>query len=81
MLWDVTVPGFCARRQRSEAVTYALKYRTAGGRQRWQTIGRHGAPWTPEEARKEAKRVLGIVAEGGDPAAAKKAKRASVCGA
>ena len=58
-VWDATVPGFGARRQKGNAVTYVLKFRTAEGRQRWHTIGRHGAPWTPETARDEAKRCLG----------------------
>ena len=31
-------------------------------------IGPHGSPWTPEKARKEAKRLLGLVAGGKDPA-------------
>jgi integrase len=35
------------------------------------TIGRHGSPWTPDTARREARRLLGLVAEGTDPAAAK----------
>ena len=34
-----------------------------------------GAPWTPEKAREEAVRVLGAVAEGGDPAAERRAVR------
>ena len=34
------------------------RYRTKEGRQRWFTIGRHGAPWTPESARLEARRLL-----------------------
>lgn len=74
-IWDAAVPGFGARRQRSKAVSYVLFYRTAEGRQRWHTIGRHGAPWTPDTAREEAKRLLGGVVEGADPAAEKKAKR------
>jgi integrase len=45
-----------------------LKYRTAPGRQRWHTIGRHGAPWTPDLARAEARRILGEVTKGADPA-------------
>jgi hypothetical protein len=69
------VPGFGARRQNGAAVAYVLFYRTAEGRQRWQTIGRHGAPWTPELAREEARRILGDVAKGTDPAAEKQAKR------
>jgi hypothetical protein len=36
------------------------------GRQRFVTIGPHGAPWTPELARKQAKRLLGLVANGKD---------------
>jgi len=77
-VWDggtEGVAGFGARRQRSEAVAYVLLYRTAEGRSRRYTIGRHGAPWTPETARKEAKRILGTVADGGDPAAEKHEKR------
>ena len=74
-VWDAAVPGFGARRQKGEAVAYVLFYRTAEGRQRWQTIGRHGAPWTPEQAREEARRILGGVAKGTDPAADKQAKR------
>ena len=72
--WDTAVSGFGARRQR-DAVTYVLKYRTTGARQRWHTIGRHGAPWTPDTAREEARRLLGEVVTGGDPAAEKRATR------
>jgi integrase len=74
-VWDAAVPSFGARRQKGPAVAYVLKFRTAEGRQRWHTIGRHGAPWTPDTAREEAKRLLGEVVKGGDPAAAKSAKR------
>jgi len=69
-IWDAdhreAVRGFGVRRQRSQA-TYVLKYRVFG-RQRFVTIGAHGAPWTPELARREAKRLLGLVANGRDPA-------------
>src|SRR3984893_10059269 len=74
-LWDTRASGFCARRRKSAAVFYALKYRTREGRQRWLTIGRHGAPWTPDTARDEAQRVLSEVVQGKDPAAQKLAKR------
>ena len=76
VIWDGDVSGFGARRQ-TDAVSYLLIYRTAEGRQRWHTIGRHGSPWTPDEARKEAKRLLGSVVGGLDPAALKRAKRAA----
>lgn len=75
IIWDRDVPGFGARRQQTTAVSYVVIYRTAENRQRFHTIGRHGAPWTPDMARKEARRVLGSVASGGDPAAAKKQRR------
>jgi hypothetical protein len=45
--WDEgkgAVTGFGARRQKGGAVAYVVKYRTVDGRQRWVTIGRHGAP-------------------------------------
>lgn len=73
-VWDAAVPGFGARRQRSEAVAYVLLYRTADGTSRRFTIGRHGA-WTPDTAREEARRLLGEVSKGSDPSATKQAKR------
>src|SRR5215471_1367936 len=74
-MWDTTVSGFGARRQTGTAVSFFLKYRNADGRQRWHSIGRHGAPWTPETARAEAKRLLGLVAAGADPAEARSARK------
>src|SRR3974390_3569262 len=75
IVWDSAVGGFHARRQQSKTVSYIVVYRTAEGRPRWQTIGRHGSPWKPETARDAAKRILGHVVEGADPAAEKHAKR------
>jgi len=74
-VWDTVVSGFHVRRQSSESITYAVFYRTKEGRQRWHTIGRHGAPWTPETARDKATEILGDVAKGLDPAADKGALR------
>jgi integrase len=75
-VWDAAVPGFGARRQRSEAVAYVLLFRTPEGRMRRYTIGRHGAPWTPEAARAKALAVLAEAqVKGADPAADKQAKR------
>jgi integrase len=76
-VWDTEVNAFGARRQKGAAVTYALLYRTRDGRQRWHTIGRHGSPWTVDEARKEARRLLVKVDNGGDPAGEKAADRRS----
>src|SRR5262245_58809229 len=75
IIWDASLPGFGARRQHSEVISYVLFYRTKEGRQRWFTIGRHGAPWTPETARDEARRLLGDVANKADPADDKRAAR------
>jgi integrase len=74
-VWDSTVPGFGARRQGGAAVSYVLMYRTREGRQRRYTIGRHGAPWTPDTAREKALRLLGEVVTGADPAADKRKAR------
>ncbi|WP_314963885.1 Arm DNA-binding domain-containing protein [Bradyrhizobium cosmicum] len=63
---DEGVP-FPAINVNATKATYVLKYRVFG-RQRFVTIGPHGAPWTRERARKEAKRLLGLVANGKDPA-------------
>ena len=76
--WDEgkgSVSGYGIRRRTGKTVVYVLKYRTLDGRQRWHTIGRHGTPWTPDMARDEARRLLGEVVKGDDPAAAKRAKR------
>ncbi len=75
-IWDAAVPGFGARRQTGPGVAYLVMYRTAEGRQRRFTIGRHGAPWTPDTARTEALRILTEAKVNKiDPAAVKKAKR------
>jgi integrase len=77
-IWDGglgAVSGFGARRRAGPGVSYVVMYRTAEGRQRRFTIGKHGAPWTPDTARTEATRLLGLVASEQDPAADKRAKR------
>ena len=76
LTWDTEVRGFGVRCQRRGKV-YVLKYR-CHGRQRWYSIGQHGAPWTPETARREAQRLLGIVAAGDDPAEARDAAKADL---
>ncbi len=74
IIYDADVLGFAAQRQR-DSVSYVVRYRTTAGRQRWHTIGRHGSPWTPDAAREEAKRILGDVAKGFDPAGDKQVRR------
>ena len=74
IIWDEgrgAVTGFGARRRDGASITYVLKYRTADGRQRFFSIGRHGSPWTPDTARAEARRLLVEVTAGGDPSGQK----------
>src|SRR5712691_5551533 len=78
VLWDSELKGFGVRVQRGDAKSYVLHYRVGTGRGaplRKLTIGRHGSPWTPETARKEAKTLLGMIEDGADPAADKMARR------
>src|SRR6516164_8740041 len=65
VLWDTALTGFGIRRQRRH-VFYLLRYRL-NGKQRFHSIGRHGT-FTPDTARTEAKRLLGLVAARIDPA-------------
>jgi integrase len=78
VLWDAELKGFGVRVQRGGGKSYVLHYRAGTGRGaplRKLTIGRHGSPWTPETARREAKRLIGLVESGADPAADKIARR------
>lgn len=72
-LRDIEVKGFGARR-RAGAPSYFLQTRIKG-RLRWITIGRHGSPWTPASARKEALRLLADIHDGHNPAHAKWTRR------
>ncbi len=73
-VWDTAVRGLCVRCRSGGALTYAVKTRVKG-RQRWITIGRHGSPWTPDMARKEALRILGLSSKGEDLAEQRQAER------
>lgn len=73
LIWDTDVKGFGVRCQ-ARARVYVLKTRI-NGRQRWFTIGDHGAPWTPETARKEAQRLWGEIRSGANLVALREARR------
>ncbi len=75
-LWDDDITGLGIRCRSGGAKSFCLKYRIAG-RQRLMTIGRFGAPWSVALARNEAKRLLGDVARGHDPAEGKLAEKRS----
>lgn len=70
--------GFGLRVETSGAKTFIVRYRAEGdGRsaaQRFVTVGRYGV-LPPEQARKQAKLLLGGVAKGEDPADERRAKR------
>lgn len=77
-IWDTEVKGFGLKVTPAGKRIYIVQFRT-GGRgtpTKRVTIGRHGAPWTPEAARGEAKRLLGLVAAGRDPATERRENRA-----
>ncbi len=78
ILWDIDLAGFGCRARRGGAKTYFVSYRAGKGRaapMRKLTIGRHGNPWTPDQAREEARRILADVAHGADPAAEREAAK------
>ena len=79
-LWDTELKGFGVRVQQGNSKAYVLQYRAGSGRGaplRKLTIGRHGSPWTAETARSEAKRLLGMIESGADPAADRGARAAA----
>jgi len=76
-VWDDSLFGFGLRVQRTGAKSYVVKYRAGSGRgapTRRLTLGRVGT-LTPDEARALARKTLGAVAHGSDPAALKAAER------
>jgi integrase len=77
-LWDSELRGFGLKVTPAGGKSYILQYRAGRGRgspTRRVTIGKHGSPWTPTTARREALRLLGQVAAGDDPASERKAAR------
>lgn len=73
-LWDSALEGFGACAYLSGRKVYVVQYRQ-NGRSRRVNIG-DCARLTPEQARSEAKKMLGAVETGADPIAERKAKRA-----
>jgi integrase len=77
-LWDTETKGFGLKVTPAANKVYILQYRT-GGRgtpTKRLTLGNHGE-LTPDQARNEARRLSGVVAMGGDPAAARAAEKSA----
>ena len=80
VVWDTVVKGFGLRRHTTECVFYLVRYRF-GGKQTFFRIGRHGGvsrngvSLTPDTARTEAKRLLGMVADGINPSEERQQER------
>ncbi|MEO9132568.1 MAG: site-specific integrase [Sphingomonas sp.] len=78
IVWDSELNGFGLRVEASGAKNFVIRYRADGGGrtapQRFVTVGRFGN-LTVEQARKQAKILLGGVAIGEDPADERRAKR------
>jgi integrase len=75
--WDDMQRGFGVRVMPGGAMSFVVKYRAGSGRGapvRRVTLGKVGTI-TPDQARELAKRVLGAVAGGADPASEKAAER------
>lgn len=77
-LWDSELRGFGVQIEPTGTKTYVVRYRPKGlgrdGPRRFYKIGRHG-DLTADEARQRAKSILGLVADGQDPAADMKSAR------
>jgi integrase len=74
VIWDDELRGFGLRVKPSGVKSYIVQYRTAEGRSRRLTLGRHGE-LTPDAARGLAADTLGMVRKGGDPTADRRAIR------
>lgn len=80
-LWDGDLKGFGIKIAKGGRKSYVCKYRVGNGRTaptRRITIGAHGSPWTIDQARAEARRLLGRAANGEDPAKEKQEEKKQI---
>jgi len=80
VIWDSDMAGFGVRVRPSGHMTYIVQYRAGTGRSapdRKVTLGAVGK-LTPEEARTAARRMLGAVAQGQDPAGERRKRRDAI---
>lgn len=80
-LWDSDLKGFGIKIAKGGRKSYVCKYRVGNGRTaptRRMTIGAHGSPWTVDQARSEARKLLGRAANGEDPAKEKQDEKKQI---
>ncbi|WP_417418474.1 tyrosine-type recombinase/integrase [Hoeflea sp.] len=80
-LWDSELKGFGIKIAKGGRKSYVCKYRAGNGRKaptRRMTIGAHGSPWTVDQARSEARKILGLAANGEDPAKEKQEEKKQI---
>lgn len=76
-IWDTETRGFGLKVTPAGRRVYLVQGRVRGRIVRY-TIGEHGSPWTPDKAREKALTVLGEMASGKNPNAAKKKDREGI---
>ncbi len=80
-LWDSELKGFGVKIAKGGRKSYVCKYRVGSGRAtptRRMTIGAHGSPWTIDQARTEARKLLGRAVNGEDPAKEKQDEKKQI---
>jgi integrase len=74
-LWDTDVSGFGLKVTPAGKRVYILQYRQGARKAPWRyTIGPHGQ-WAPEQARREAQRLRGLIAKGENPVLDRQARK------
>lgn len=77
-IWDTEAKGYGLKVTPKGRKVYVVQYRLPASPTKRHTIGKHGSPWTPANARVEAKRILGLASAGDDPAAEKRRAKSDI---